>query len=95
MNADEIISKLQMIKPHLQREYALKTLGVFGSFSDGTYNDDSDVDILVEFERPVGWSFFKLEKYLEDTLKRKIDLVTINALNKQVKQAALRQVHYV
>jgi len=55
MDTKEVISRLQEIKPYLQREYAVKTMGVFGSFSDGTYTDNSDVDILVEFERPIGW----------------------------------------
>jgi predicted nucleotidyltransferase len=81
MNTNEIIAKLQHIKPQLQRDYAVKKVGVFGSFSDGTYTENSDVDILVEFERPVGWRFFKLEKHLEKTLHRKVDLVTADALN--------------
>ena len=95
MNTNEIINELQRIKPHIQHEYAVKTVGLFGSFADGTNTDSSDVDILVEFEKPIGWKFFKLEKYLENILNRKIDLVTINALNEHVKYYALRQVKYV
>jgi len=95
VNANDIINNLQVIKPHIQREYAVKTVGLFGSFADGTNTEGSDVDILVEFEKPIGWKFFKLEKYLEKTLNRKIDLVTINALNEQVKHFALSQVKYV
>ena len=95
MEANEVISKLQGLKPQLQREYAVKTVGLFGSFADGTYTDTSDVDILVEFERPVGWQFFKLEKYLEKELHRKIDLVTGNALKEQFKPYILSQIHYI
>ena len=82
---DEIIQRLQDIKPYLQKEYAVKTIGLFGSFVDGSYTDNSDVDIMVEFEHPVGWQFFTLEKYLEQTLNRKIDMVTSNALKEQIK----------
>jgi predicted nucleotidyltransferase len=95
MTTDEAISKLQQIKPYLQREYAVKTLGLFGSFADGTYTDNSDVDLLVEFERPVGWRFFTLEKFLEETLERKIDLVTTGALKGAVKSFVLNQVQYI
>ncbi|MDR1119849.1 MAG: nucleotidyltransferase family protein [Dysgonamonadaceae bacterium] len=95
MSTNEIIGKLQEIKPHLQKEYAVKTVGLFGSYADGTYTDNSDVDILVEFERPVGWKFFTLEKFLEKTLNRKIDLVTPHALKEQIKPYILSQILYI
>ncbi|MDR1339375.1 MAG: nucleotidyltransferase domain-containing protein [Prevotellaceae bacterium] len=68
MNTGDVINKLKVIKPYLQKEYAVKNVGLFGSFVDGTYTDDSDIDIMVEFERPVGWRFFSLENYLEKRL---------------------------
>ena len=95
MGTDEVISKLQRLKPQMQREYAVKTVGLFGSFADGTYTDTSDVDILVEFERPVGWQFFKLENYLEKEFHRKIDLVTVNALKEQYRPFVLSQIQYI
>ena len=94
MNTDEIIGKLQEIKPYLQQEYGVKTIGLFGSYADGTHTENSDVDILVEFERPLGWKFFTLEKYLEQTFNRKIDLVTPNALKEQLKSYILNQTLY-
>ena len=95
MRTSEIIDKLQQIKPELRQEYAVKNIGLFGSFVDGTYTNTSDIDILVEFEHPVGWQFFKLEKYLEKTLHRKIDLVTVNALKEQLKPLVLSQIQYI
>ena len=95
MDTNEVINKLQRIKPQLQREYAVKKVGLFGSFANGAYTDNSDIDILVEFEHPVGWQFFKLEKYLEKTLHRKIDLVTVNALKEQLKPLVLSQIQYI
>ena len=95
MDTNELINKLQYIKPQLEREYAVKKVGLFGSFADGTFTENSDVDILVEFEHPVGWQFFKLEKYLEKTLHRKIDLVTSNALKEQFKPFVLSQIQYI
>jgi predicted nucleotidyltransferase len=95
MNKNEIVNKLQQIKPYLQQEYAVKTVGLFGSFADDTYTDNSDVDIMVEFEHPIGWQFFTLEEYLGKTLNRKIDLVTTNALKDQLKPFILNQIQYV
>ena len=95
MSKHEIVNKLQQVKPYLQQEYAVKTVGLFGSFADGTHTDNSDVDIMVEFERPVGWQFFTLEKYLEKTLNRKIDLVTANAVKEQLKPFIINQVQYI
>jgi len=95
MNTSEVINRLQQVKPLLQQKYAVKRIGLFGSFADGTYTDNSDVDIMVEFERPIGWQFFTLEKDLEKTLNRKIDLVTFSALKEQIKPFILNQVQYI
>ena len=70
-------------------------IGLFGSFSDNTFTENSDNDILVEFERPIGWKFFTLEIYLEKVFNWKIDLVTQNALKDQIKESILKQVNYV
>jgi predicted nucleotidyltransferase len=94
-NRREILSKLKELKPFLKKEYAVKKLGLFGSFSDETYSEDSDIDIIVELERPIGWKFFTLELLLEKTFNRKIDLVTKNAIKEQIKESILKQVNYV
>jgi predicted nucleotidyltransferase len=86
---------LHDLKPILYRDYSVKQIGLFGSFSDDTYSEDSDIDLLVEFERPIGWKYFSLEIYLETIFGRKIDLVTKNALKKQIKDRILNQVKYV
>jgi len=75
-----ILNKLKDLKPVLYKIYSVKEIGIFGSFADDTYVDDSDIDILVEFEKPIGWKYFSLEIYLEKVFGRKIDLVTKNAL---------------
>ena len=91
----EIVHKLQEIKPILKKEYSVKNIGLFGSFVNNTNNSNSDVDIMVELEKPIGWNFFTLESYLEKTLNRKIDLVTKNALKEQIKPYILNQMQYI
>ncbi len=92
---NDILSKLRELKPTLNKDYAVKEIGLFGSFSDDSYNENSDIDLLIELERPIGWKFFSLELYLEKIFSRKIDLVTKNALKDQIKDSILKQVNYV
>jgi len=91
----DILSKLKDLKPILYKDYSVKEIGLFGSFSDETFTENSDIDILVELERPIGWKYFSLELYLEKIFKRKIDLVTKNALKEQLREIILKQVQYV
>ena len=90
-----VIERLNELKPFLQKEYSVKSIGLFGSFSDNSFSDESDIDIPVEFEKPIGWKFFTLEIYLEKTFGRKIDLVTKSALKDQIKEKIMQQVKYI
>ena len=92
---NEILAKLSELKPTLKRDFAVSRIGLFGSFSDDTGSEDSDIDILVELEKPIGWRFFTLEIFLEKIFNRKIDVVTKNALKSQIKDDILKQVKYV
>ena len=96
MNTENaILEKLKELKPVLRKDYSVKEIGLFGSFSDNTFSENSDIDILIELEKPIGWRFFTLEIFLEKTFGRKIDLVTKNALKEQIKDQILKQVIYV
>ena len=66
-----ILSKLKELKPELHEKYAVSEIGLFGSFSDDSYTDDSDIDIIVELERPIGWKFFTLKSILKKSLGEK------------------------
>jgi len=92
---NDILFKLKELKPTLHRDFAVKEIGLFGSFSDETNSDESDIDLLVELEKPIGWKFFSLELYLEKIFNRKIDLVTKNALKEQIKESILSKINYV
>ena len=91
LTKNEILEKLKELKPVLSAEFSVKKIGLFGSYSENEQNEESDIDILVEFDKPIGWKFFTLEKYLEDIFKRKVDLVTRKALKKQLKDRILNQ----
>jgi hypothetical protein len=91
----EIESKLQQIKPELVDKFHVSRIGYFGSYATGQHTDNSDLDLLVEFSQPIGWEFFTLERFLEQSLGLPIDLVTRNALKEQIKESILNQVRYI
>jgi predicted nucleotidyltransferase len=93
-NIQDIIQKLKDLKPALQSEFAVKRIGVFGSFARGEAKPDSDIDILVELEKPIGWKFFMIEPFLQKSLGRKIDLVTEKAIRKEMKSQILSEVNF-
>jgi len=90
-----ILLKLKELKPTLKKEFAVREIGLFGSFSDETSSEESDIDLLVELERPIGWKFFSLELYLEKVFNRRVDLVTKSALKEPIKNTILNQVNYI
>ena len=91
----EIVHKLKDIKSFLEMEYAVSSIGIFGSFSNETQTSKSDIDILVEFNSPIGWKFFTLELYLQKLLNRKVDLITKDALKRQLKDQILKDTLFI
>jgi uncharacterized protein len=76
----------------LREKYSLKTIGVFGSYVRGEQKRDSDLDLLVEFERPIGlFKFLEMEEYLSDLLKVKVDLVSKKALKPRIGRRILEE----
>ncbi len=90
----EILSKLAELKPILIKDFSVKEIGLFGSYADNSNSEESDIDILVEFEKPIGWKFFTLELFLENIFNKKVDLFTKNALKAQIKDKILEQVNF-
>ncbi len=95
LSRNEIETKLKNLKPMLSDKYSVVRIGYFGSYSRNEQTESSDIDILVEFGKPIGWGFFDLQDMLENELKIKVDLVSNKALKKQLKETILHQVCYV
>jgi hypothetical protein len=93
---EEIQEILRQKKPILRERFKVKEIGIFGSFARGEEKDTSDLDILVELERPVGLiKFVGLQNYLSDELGEKVDLVTKSALKPRIKKNILSEVVYI
>ena len=91
--AEEVLNSLKRLKPELQTRYYLKNIGLFGSVLRGEQEKSSDVDILVEFSKPIGFfKFLELEEYLETVFGTKVDLVSKKALKPRIGQQILNEV---
>ena len=73
---EQIMRLLQEKYPYLAAEYGAKKVGIFGSYAKGLPDGTSDVDIIVEFEHPIGFKFIELVEYLEHLLGEKVDVLT-------------------
>lgn len=76
----EIRAKLRSIQPSLMQRYPIKRLALFGSIVRNEQTSESDIDIMVEFAKPVGFQFFELAHELENYLKCHVDLVSRNGI---------------
>jgi predicted nucleotidyltransferase len=91
----EITSLLESHKKVMQEKYNIKTIGIFGSVARGDATDLSDVDILVEFDKPIGLDFVLLADEIESILGVKIDLVTPNAIKPKMFEYIKQDLIYV
>lgn len=58
---------------------------LFGSHARGEEKKNSDVDLIVEVKKPMGFEFISLGLLLEDELGKKIDLLTTDSVNHRLK----------
>ena len=76
MRREKVIEKLRKEMPYCVSEYGVKRIGLFGSYAKGTPTQGSDIDILVEFEKPIGLKFVEFAEYLENLLGIRVDILT-------------------
>jgi hypothetical protein len=70
----------------------VKSLLLFGSVARDEARSNSDIDLLVEFDRPVGlFTFVRVQRYLEEILGRSIDLGTSDSLKPYLREPVLRE----
>lgn len=95
LTKEYIESTLGKMKPFLADKYSVSKIGYFGSYAKNESEENSDIDILVEFSKPIGWDFFFLHDYLEKEFGKKIDLATPNALKPGMKEIILKEVKFI
>ena len=73
---NEIVKKIKEQYPYLSRQYGIRRIGIFGSVAMDTAGQDSDIDIVVEFDRPIGLKFMEFVDYMEKVFGKKVDVLT-------------------
>ena len=93
---ETILQVLNAERSYLNKVYGVNNIGLFGSYSRGEERPDSDLDLLVEFDRPIGFfKFIELEDYLTEKLGIKVELVTKDALKPLTKPYIMKDIIYV
>jgi predicted nucleotidyltransferase len=76
LTRETVLRRLRESYPQLREQYGVRRIGLFGSFARGTAGEASDVDLIVEFQQPIGLRFIELIDELEELLGRKVDVLT-------------------
>lgn len=88
-NVESIKRIIKREYPYLRDHFEVKRIGLFGSYAANTANENSDIDLVVEFDTPIGFKFMALAEFLENKLGRKVDLLTPDGIaNIRVKETA-------
>jgi predicted nucleotidyltransferase len=91
----KIKNELQKMKPELVERFHVNSIGLFGSVVREDFTDKSDIDIIVDFTKPIGIAFIDLADLLETTLKRPVDLVSKNGVKRKYFNTIQRDIVYV
>lgn len=91
----EIKKTLEQLKPELTQKFHVQTIGLFGSVVRDDFSPNSDIDIIVDFNQPIGIEFIDLADYMEQRLQKKVDLVSRNGIKDNYFKAIEREIVYV
>ncbi|HBR14816.1 MAG TPA: nucleotidyltransferase [Candidatus Omnitrophica bacterium] len=95
----DVIHILKEEQGVLRQRFGVKRMAIFGSFATDTATGESDVDIFLEFEKPIGLRFMQLADYLESKLRKKADILTPGGLQgiriKRIAEEIRRSLVYV
>ncbi|MFT4343974.1 MAG: nucleotidyltransferase family protein [Candidatus Woesearchaeota archaeon] len=83
---DALIVKIRTIL----KKRGVKKASLFGSYAQGKQRKNSDIDILIEPPRNIGFGFVSIEQELEKTLSRKVDVITYNSISPFLREEILK-----
>jgi uncharacterized protein len=94
-NLTSVKNILTQIKPELRQKYFVSSIGLFGSIVRDDFNQASDIDIIVDFSKPIGIEFIDLADYIEQKLRKKVDLVSKNGMKSRYLNQIESEIIYV
>ena len=88
---ESLLGTLRALKPEIEARYKATKIELFGSFSRGEQKEQSDIDLLVDFNAEADlFDLVGLSQFLEDRLGRSVDVVPRSALRSELRESALR-----
>ncbi len=95
LSKEEILEKLKKLENKIKKDYKVISIGLFGSYVNNKQRDNSDIDILVEFEDGADlFHFIGLSRYLEEIFNTKVEVVSKTSVKKELRQQILQEVIY-
>ncbi len=96
MTRDEVLRILREHRDELRQRFGVKSLELFGSFARDEATHTSDVDLLVEFDRPTGYfGLVRVELYLREILDAEVDLGTPGSLRPEMRERVAKEAIHV
>jgi uncharacterized protein len=94
LNHEKVLKTLKKLIPKIidiLKKNNVKKAGIFGSYARGEEKKDSDIDILIEYPKGIGFGFAGIQLELENKLKKKIDLITYKYISPYLKDRILKE----
>ena len=96
LDQQDILNYLKTYKALKKDEYHIKRLGIFGSYARDEANHDSDIDIVVDFEKSTMFGLVAIKQDIEEYFKHHVDIVQIrDRMNSLLKTRIQRDAIYV
>jgi uncharacterized protein len=92
---DTILERLRQYLPELKRKYPISRMGVFGSYARGEATENSDIDVAVELNGPMGLNFVAMANEIEDLLGAKVDVVPKRSIKPAYLPFVEKDIRYV
>lgn len=96
LNQEMIFDTLSNLQGQLLKDFKVKTIGIFGSYARGEATDESDIDVLVDFQEGatlLEWS--GLNQFLEEVFAKKIDCVPFDSMREELRPYIMKDLKYM
>lgn len=96
LTRDTVLSQLHEYKEKNKKKYQIVKLGLFGSITTGKFNKNSDIDIVVELEKPKMFHLIGIKQELEEIFSLPVDIVRVRQkMNQFLKNRIEREAIFV
>lgn len=86
---------IESIKPHLTKRYHVNRIGLFGAIVTEDFSGDEEVDIIVDFKKPIGDGIMELTEFLEEKINYKVGLITKGSIDREYLKEIKKEIIYI